>query len=333
MNQNYYGTKKLNAISYLEFGAIDLQANKKDIWEFKLHNKAYDWLMLARYANDLVAYLDMNKMVGHRSLEKITDIYKNEIHHQDDASLNLGKLVALMTIFEENKNSGKLSFFELGQTIFGCIEGMEFYFKLLKSMDYELPNIDLLKIDWYGIDISKFFNKISILMHQKYRIYTKDKLSFINSQKSVFFAKGVTLLYAVRTVGDLLSILSKSKLSIFDYSFSLSEDQDIVIGSGKTIRYLKFDKFYKIYNKSNNKLFVRKHKSNYSPKTGRLFLDCLYGEESICNKFIKKDCNVRQYLYKRLSSVPESLILLDIEKGQQFQNEWVTIDKFMESIQ
>ncbi len=54
--EKYYRNEKETAISYVEFGSIDLLLGKKNVWDFRLHDKAYDWLMLSRYANDLVTY-------------------------------------------------------------------------------------------------------------------------------------------------------------------------------------------------------------------------------------------------------------------------------------
>ena len=229
-----------------------------------------------------------------------------------------------------NRSSGDLSFFELGQTIFGCIEGMEFYQKFLKYMNINTPFLNLKKLNWYGVDISQFFNKLSTLMHQKYKIFTSDKMTVIKEKKDVFFAKGVTLLYAIRSAQDLLDILEKSRISIFDYSFSMGKIQDEAIGTGKMVRYFDFMSFYNKYAKGRKRMYVRKNKSSYSSRTKRIFVDCVYGEEKLCNTFIDLDTEIRFKLALKLTANSAVVNLLDCKKDEK--TEWIPIKEFIDSI-
>lgn len=325
--KKFYGTDENKSLSYLEFGAIDLIQGKKIVWDFRIHQKAYDWLMLGRYSNDLISYLNMTEQMGKLKILKIISLYNNEIHHKNDASVNLGKLCALAVM---NKEPNNLSFFELGQTIYGCIEGMEFYLKLLEEFNIKFPSINLKDIVWYGVDISDFFNKISILMHEKYNIKTTNDLNLLTKQTDVFFAKGVTLLYAVDTVEKLFEILNKANFCIFDYSFSMKGNTDTIIGSGKTIKYLNFENFYKEYKNYTKKMYVRKNKSSYNQSTNRIFIDCIYADENICQDFINLDIRVRNELTLKLASEPSSFILLDKTENEVF--EWLKIEDFIDSI-
>ena len=124
-NKTFYGTNNTTNITYLEFGEIDLVQGKKTIWDFRMHQKAYDWLMLGRYANDMVTYMRMNEQLGRMPISEIMQIYRDEVHHPNDLFLNLGKLCAL-AIVRDCSPDQELSFYELGQTIYGCIEGMVF---------------------------------------------------------------------------------------------------------------------------------------------------------------------------------------------------------------
>ena len=170
MSRNqFYGTDKATSISYLEFGSFDLVEIKKEVWDFRLHQKAYDWFMLGRYANDFLTYLSMKNKLGVLPLKAILKLYNQEIHKGNDSTLNLGKLIALAVTKNDKIPS---TFYELGQTVFGCIEGMSFYLELLKHLDIEFPAVDLNAVRWYGIDISEMFNHLAVLLHSKYNITT-----------------------------------------------------------------------------------------------------------------------------------------------------------------
>jgi len=329
--KTFYGTDEETAISYLEFGSIDLAAGKKNVWDFRLHDKAYDWLMLARYSNDMVTYVNMKEKLGQAPIEDIANIYDSEVHHKNDASLNLGKLCALAVMKNHQEAQDKpLSFFELGQTIFGCIEGMEFYQELLKHTGVDIPNIDFKKMSWYGVDISQFFNKLAVLMHEKYNVKTMDELSMLPPQADVFFSKGVTLLYAVRNASQLIEILEKGRLCIFDYSFSLGDNQEVTIGSGKLVKYLDYKDFDVLLKQSNKKAYVRKNKSYYTEETNSVFLDMIFAEEPFCNEFISMDVTMRNALQEKLVSPRASECFLDLAEGEK--TEWVPLDSFIDSI-
>jgi hypothetical protein len=53
-NKTCYGCATHECLSFLESGKVDLKNCKKTVYNFKLHQKAYDWFMLARYANDIL---------------------------------------------------------------------------------------------------------------------------------------------------------------------------------------------------------------------------------------------------------------------------------------
>ena len=109
------GTKNADAgFSYLEFGAIDPQQGTKELHDFRTHGKAYDWLMHARYSNDLMAYYKMISLHDEKRWAEIGALYWDEVHHPEDFWLNIQKLVGL-SLFD------KPSFFELGSArVAGC---------------------------------------------------------------------------------------------------------------------------------------------------------------------------------------------------------------------
>ena len=331
--ETFYGTGESKTISYLEFGSIDLSSNRKDVWDFRLHEKAYDWLMCARYANDMVTYIDMKEKIDKLSVPELARLYRAGVHHRGDISVNIGKLNAIAVsknTAEKNKN---LSFYELGQTLFGCIEGMEFCLEFLKQTGVGFPSLDLKKVDWYGVDISHLFNRLAVILHQQYTIKTTDNMSRLPSLLNVFFAKGVTMLYAVRNIDQLLDILNKADLGVFDYSFSMKGEQETTIGTGKHVKYLDFNSFYRKCSRSDKKIYVRQNKSRYDTATNRVFLDCVCGEEKLCRDFTSLDTKVRKGLVSKISREKgESLLpdLLDMAPGEKL--EWVEVEEFVKSL-
>lgn len=325
--KKFYGTEKSNIITYLEFGEINIVEGKKKVWDFRLHQKAYDWLMLGRYMNDILSYQSMSEQLGVTSLSEIARTHKDEIHHADETSLSLSKLIALHLF---SKKSGGISFFDFGQTIFGCIEGMEFCQKLARFLEVDFPLQDIKKVQWYGVDISEMFNKVAMIIHSDYKVTTAVDFSHMPDRFDVFYSKGITLLYAVRSAEELYNILNKGTCSIFDYSFTLSGEQTTTVGSGKTIKYFDYKDFSDIRKRNKRKLYVRKKKSFYDKQNDRIFVDCVYADEDICREFMKIDIRVRKEMMSKLSSVPEALVLLDAERDAPV--EWISIEEFVEGI-
>ena len=67
-------------------------------------------------------------------------------------------------------------FSSLGQTLFGCIEGMEFCKSLLHQCAFKSNLIDLEEVDWCGYNTSEFFNRIAKAMHKNYSLSTTNNL-------------------------------------------------------------------------------------------------------------------------------------------------------------
>jgi hypothetical protein len=323
----FYGTDKSDTITYLEFGEVNLREGKKKIWDFRLHQKAYDWLMLGRYANDIVAYNAMSRLLDESAFDEIVRQHESEIHHKDETTLSLNKLLALCVI---GKGKTTPSFFEFGHTVFGCIEGMEFAAKLLKLANSSFPSCNLRDVTWYGFDISEMFNELSMLLHAGYSTTASDDFNLLPSTFDVFFAKGITLLYAVRNAEQLSKMLNKASLCIFDYSFAIGEDFETTIGSGKTVRYINVDSFMKSYKDAGKTMYVRKNKSYRSEANNSVFIDCVYGDKAICDEYIAADKQVRHELKEKFISESGILKILDLNEASGF--EWVSMDEFIGGI-
>lgn len=229
----------MSQFSYLEFGSVNPLSGSRQIYDFRSHEKAYEWLMGARYANDIVAYNKMTAALSFRHFESVEHLFVDEIHHKDDLVFNCNKLIAL-ELFQG-------SFFELGQTLFGCINGMGFLTELNALMSPCQKKIDLTGIKWIGVDISEYFNILARLLHSSHDVSIFEDVNELPSHLNVFFAKGITLLYAIRSAEQLFGLISKSDISIIDYSFSISSSVDTQVGTGKDVRYLSKPEFFIFY--------------------------------------------------------------------------------------
>jgi len=321
--KTFYGTEQRDVITYLEFGEIDVKNVKKKVWNFQLHQKAYDWLMLGRYSNDLLNTIKMEKLLETKNMQEMINLYNEEIHHEDEASLNLAKLIAV-SVTNHNPVLLKPSFYELGQTIFGCIEGMEFYKKLLNRLRIKLPDVNLKNVTWYGVDISELFNLLATKLHNNYNVITMLTPDTLPPKMDVFFAKGISILYVVRSVDELFTTLRKGRLSVFDYSFSLDKEEDTTIGSGKTVRYLNYEAFIDELKKTDEVMYVKKSNSKILNDTNRIWLDCVFGEKSLCEEYIKIDMFIRTALAQRFEGIKNTGRFLNNDKNP----EWVAVEEY-----
>lgn len=323
----FYGTEKISSLSYLEFGAIDLNLSKKLVWDLKLHQKAYDWYMHGRYSNDIVCYLDLNEQVGKMSAQEMVRLYMDEVHHKDDFSVNIGKLCALAVARNGASPQKALSFFELGQTLFGCIDTMEFCQKLAIHLKAGIDPVNFRDVEWYGVDISDFFNKMSILMHSGYRVQAFNDMKYLDSVKDVFFAKGVTVLYAVRSISQLMALLNSAKICVFDYSFAANAEHDVIIGSGKLVKYLKMKDFLSKAKDLPGSFYVKKGNSFYDRKTDRVVVDCLYADEKVCQEFMALDRSIRNVFSAYLAKEKDAEVFLDNADGKN--SGWMRLEEFV----
>lgn len=320
------------AFSYLEFGSIDLAGCKKEVWDFRLGDKAYDWLMCARYLNDMLGYIKLAEGLGRLGETELCSIYSQEIHHRNDASVNLGKLIALWCAASPPADGERPVFFaELGSTLFGCIEGLLFCERLLSHYRVDCPRHCLDEVRWLGVDISDMFNRLAGLLHPGHDIHTMTHFDDLPPELGVFFAKGVSLLYAIRAPQQLFSLVDRARICIFDYSFSMNGDQATTIGTGKHVRYLDYYTFSAMLGNSNKKAFVRKNKSYYTKDTNRIFVDLVLAEQPVAQAYVALDTRMRTALRERFEARESVGVLLDL--GPNEQVEWIALEQFVDSIQ
>ena len=180
--------------NYLEFGIYT--NNKKYMYELKT-GALYDWYMLPRYFNDIFL---LDKYKNTRNINKLSKL----LHHKEDLKFNLVNFILL-------KISKSKSFYEYGQTLFEKIFFINFFSNFLKTkFNYN--------INWYGNDISELFNFFCNNFYKNLKIKTSKKFDIKKIDKTVFFAKGVTLLYLKNNSLLLKNIIKKSKCGSFDMS-------------------------------------------------------------------------------------------------------------------
>lgn len=316
--------------TYLEFGSINNSTGEREIYDTKFNSLAYDWFMLARYANDLVTFKNMNAGLGELNEEEIFSLYNKNMHHLNDASKDFYKLLALLVI-KRNKNlNHNLSFYEFGQTIFGCIEGMEFYLNFLKKNKLDFSEINLNEIKWYGTDISELFNELSILFHPNYNIKTAKSHRKEWNNIDVFFAKGVTLLYGIKSAKGFFELLDNFSFATFDYSLSLEKSERITLGTGKKIKYLSLKSFQNAITKTNKELFVQVNKSRYIKGKNRIRFEAIYADIKQIEEFIILDKNIKQRLLSKYKNKPYSQYFLNSPEENKL--EWIPLETFIDNL-
>lgn len=282
--------------SCLEFGAVDLENQKKRIWDYKTGQDAYDWFMCARYLNDLLAYVEMEKVLAgnNENLTESLNVFLEKVHHKDDLSLNLDKWIALL--MSTTRISGRRSpvFYELGSTLFGCIEGIQFIDNLMLS--YQLPLLHSNMVHWLGVDNSLYLNAAAQQLHQIHQVMLYDDFNEVDESTDVFFAKGVSLLYALENASDFNKLLASNEIALFDYSFANKCDFTTTIGTGKVVNYITKEAFIEDL-PSGKVCFTRSDKINHGEETS--FYELLIGSEVTVAKFIAQ----QQETYKALASV------------------------------
>ncbi|MFI3202502.1 MAG: hypothetical protein R3Y54_13455 [Eubacteriales bacterium] len=179
MKSNYYGNENNNRISYLEFGSIDTQKQKKDVWGFWLDQDAYDLYMFSRYARDLFAvrnYIQSEE----KSVVAIEDCFRNTAH--DKISDYIAKYVGMMTISSNSKNNKERAIFaEVGSSLMAIIEE----FLAIDETVNHGKCIDFIKsMRYIGSDISELMNQGAHEFHPEYLVdtYREDTASkFLNA--------------------------------------------------------------------------------------------------------------------------------------------------------
>ena len=246
--------------TYLEFGYQD--GDKRVPYDIRENQEAYDFFMVSRYLKDIIAY----------QTGKIEDV-----HHEFDVEDNIKKYTALSIC----KNlSQPLVYYEIGSSLMGVIDSLEYFNKIFSELSVK----DILFV---GVDNSDMMNTIASFLYKDYKLALFKEKAIIPCD--LFFAKGVSLLYAFEDEKLFCNILKKSKLAIFDYTFSLKENsiKDIIV-SGKFGTYLSLKKCKKLLVCGAKQLILQPSKRKYKIPRGRVLYECIYGNKELVKQYIEE---------------------------------------------
>ena len=246
--------------TYLEFGYME--DSKRHPYLTKENQDAYDFFMTARYLKDIISYRNC-QIQG--------------VHHEEDLQDNIKKYSALCAC------SGSLSplvYYEVGSSLMGVIDSLEFINKKIGKLNVK----DIL---FMGVDNSRMMNTVAYYIHPSYKLALFEEKAVIPCD--LFFAKGVSLLYAFEDEGLFCNILKNSRLAIFDYTFSLKKEsvKDVIV-SGKMGTYLSLDKCKKLLNSEKKQLVLQPSERKFKIPENRKLYECIYGDKELVKKYMRE---------------------------------------------
>ena len=316
-----------SVFTYLEFGSIDLEQQKKNVYDFRLNNEAYDFFMLSRYMKDLIVFKNITKD-NQLSLKEKFKLYEKNIHTKDLYN-SFSKLGALHVC--KKYNGGDLAFLELGSTIMGCIEAILFLQEEGKKISNNFSSLKLTDVKFKGIDISKLLNDVGIEIHPGFSIETFLDYRKYNLETDVFFAKGVSLLYTLHSIEELLNMFRRAKISSFDYSFSLSDLQLTNIGTGKVVSYLPIREFFELYKSvdCNLELVLQESTIEIDSVNNRVRFNGYFGEKNIIDEVISEENRLKEIFYNSIMQTNVSRLIFYNHKVVEIENDFIDCDTFL----
>lgn len=236
MDKNdYYGCDDPEAVSYLEFGSINLVKGEKKIWNYWQNQDAYDLYMFARYSRDLFAFRKFFNE-KEKTVEKLNEYVLNSAHNK--LTDYLFKYAGMLVV----EQKGMIC--ECGSSLYGWIDEALACDRVYGG-GY---NEDKIKgFHYIGSDISNLMNEGAQNFHSgiKMDFSTQSTIAgVINEIKknygeklSLFYGLSVSVRYAVRDAMDLLEVAKMSELSIYN-RLSLTFDNNTLVsiyGTGKSV--------------------------------------------------------------------------------------------------
>lgn len=264
--------------NFIDFGIIE--SGKKKIYQ-TLSGNLYDTYMVGRYFNDIY---NLEKLIKNEITFK-----KNLIHDTKDLKFNLINFLLLL-------RSKKNLFYEFGFTLYEKIS----FFRLFNTLSTK--KIILNKIKFHGMEISDLMIFFVENFYKNFKIDVNKTVKKKFFSKSVFFSKGVTLLYEKKNMLFLSDFINECESGSFD--ISLYPKKKIKnFPSGYTLHYPSVSEFIDLLKKSNKSLFFRNKK-----KIGKkIYLEIIFGEKNL-DKKINSDLlffskNKKCQLFKKYLSI------------------------------
>lgn len=307
-NKKYYGCENPEAVSYLEFGAINIVKGQKTIWNYWQDQMAYDLYMFARYSKDLFAFRHffeeeiktpetLNKYVLNAAHNKLLDY--------------IFKYAGLLAV---NENA---VICESGSSLYGWIDEAI-------ACDYVYnagENVEKIKqFEYICSDISRMMNEGAKEFHKDIKMKESledtivglidDVNNRLNSNIDLFYGVSVSIRYAVRQAYDLVKMAKQAQLSIFNRLSLTYEDSTkiSVYGSGKSVYTVSLKELVEELEKEN--IFAKYCEANMQVNKD--------GNDTIrVSVAIAKDTDILdKFIYEYERCVDKSLGIKGVEKGQ-----------------
>jgi hypothetical protein len=245
------------ATTYLDFGLT--QGGRRTAYDYYEGQHAYDLFMGARYLHDLIAYRN-------------GDV--DAVHHPEDLRDNLRKYVALATCAPR---TSRLSYYEIGSSVFGVIDALNY-------LDQTYKQLNTSAITWFGVDNSRFMNHMARYTHEDYDISVSETVRVLPCD--VFFAKGVSLLYALHDESLFCDVLASSRLALFDYTFSRREKIGDVVGTGLPVTFLSLNEIRQRLEVLGKTLILEPYTiKTYHQSAAKVTYDCVYGDADVVAEY------------------------------------------------
>lgn len=324
MTKSFYNTATPDTFTYLEFGSVDTKRSQKNIWDLRLHQEAYDFFMAARYLKDLIVFRRLAKEAKKTSFERQLESYRKEIFTRDIYN-SFSKLAALHV----TSRGGRGSFVELGSTLMGCIDSMRYLQCIGNRFNRRFSTLNLQKVDFHGIDISGFLNETAQEIYPDHTIITHLDWKKFRTKVDVFFAKGVSLLYAMKSSAELLRALDHARVACFDYSLSTGKEQSQYLGTGKKVVFPTTVSMLKELRKRRGKtLLIEQSSAQLEKSKQKLRAVFYYGEEKLLRKTIAEELRLKKILCKQTRKGDLRALLFYNEKERDLQDTFVHFDAY-----
>lgn len=250
--------------TYLDFGKV--RGGRRTCYDYYEGQDAYDLFMGARYFRDIIFYRE-------GEVEKVYQV--------EDLRDQTRKYAALVVCKD---NSRKLVFYEVGSSAMGVINALEY-------LNKKYSDLNIKDIEFFGVDNSKWMNAAAKYTHEQYNIKLWESVKDADVVKcDLFFAKGVSLMYAFEDEESMCNVLKNSRIAIFDYTFSLGEKIQDFVGTGLPVTFLSLDKCKKLLEDDGKVLIMKPYiiKNYYHNPKEKVTYDCIYGSRDIVDKYLKE---------------------------------------------
>jgi hypothetical protein len=244
--------------TYLDFGLT--QGGRRVSYDYYEGQHAYELFMGARYLHDLMAYRTGNL---------------DAVHHPEDLRDNLRKYVALAVCAP---HSPRLTYYEVGSSVFGAIDAINY-------LNARYAQLNTAEIAWLGVDNSTFMNNMARYTHEGYDLTLWERTAA--RPCDLFFAKGVSLLYAIDDEELFCDVLTESRIAVFDYTFSRGAKISDVVGTGLPVTFLSLDRCRDGLRRDGKRLLLEPFTLKiYHQSPLKATYDCVYGDEDVVADYL-----------------------------------------------